>query len=185
MITWGYIAGFLDGDGWITVSKNKHASTKRYVIGLTQSKHELIAMRKIFRFIKRHGIRATFLERGTFKSTTPMLNIHVKHQKSVVKFIKFVMPFLLIKINKARECLSYTESRLKQRGVGLLDLKNRKKKYWKESEIKLLLKLQSQYNSNKTIGNILGRSSNSVAHKLLREGIIRSHRFPVNLPRCS
>lgn len=22
MITWAYIAGFLDGDGWITVSKN-------------------------------------------------------------------------------------------------------------------------------------------------------------------
>ena len=36
MITWAYVAGFLDGDGWITGSKNKNCSTIRFAVGLTQ-----------------------------------------------------------------------------------------------------------------------------------------------------
>jgi len=40
MITWAYLAGFIDGDGWITVRKNKNCKTKKYVVGLTQSSKE-------------------------------------------------------------------------------------------------------------------------------------------------
>lgn len=178
-INWGYIAGFLDGDGWITSSKNKNARTKRYLIGFTQSKERYKYMNIILKFIKSHGIKATLIERvsnSQIKTDVPMLNIQIKEQESVVKFMNNVKPFLLIKEDKGKECLEYTKLRLIKRGKFLSNYKQKKRKYWNKKEIKNLIKLQKEGYSNKTIGNTLKRSSDSIGNKLHRMNEVRTQK---------
>jgi hypothetical protein len=170
MINWAYIAGFLDGDGWITVSKNKNANTKRYTVGLTQSKKRNEAMIKIYKFIQRHRINATFFERTVntiIKANYPMINIHIKEQKSLIKILKFLIPFLLIKKKLAIEAFNYTKERIIKRDNGYI-YTQKKKKYWRLKEIKKLIILKKQGYGDKSIAKILKRNSDSISHKLYR-----------------
>ena len=179
-MTWEYIAGFLDGDGWITISKDKNRSTKRYVVGFTQSARQEIFMLYLQSFLIENGIKAPMINRSVSNNiaeNAEMLNIHVKEQKSVVTLLELINPHLFMKKELGEEALLYTKDRLEKRGYGLKNIKQKKKMYWKEEEDNQLKILQEEGFSNIVIANKLKRSVNSVGSRLSRLGIIRDKKF--------
>lgn len=182
-ITWAYIAGFLDGDGWISHSEWKGKTKNRYGnkniiynIGLTQLATCKKEMKMIYDFLCFHNINAFYIERkqkGTIKGTADMINIQIKEHESVVKFLNKIKRFLLIKKIIAEQCLSYIKSKISKRRMinrqknSILEKQNAKKK-WSDKEIKILKAMLENNDSNITIAYVLGRSVDSVAKKINR-----------------
>ncbi len=177
MITWAYIAGFLDGDGWITVSQNKNATTQRWTIGFTQSykKHEF--MQTLFEFLMNNGINCDIKERivmGSIHKETRMINIMIRTQEAVFLLSKKLIPFLVMKKTLAIHAMTYTKNRMKKRGFGLTNKKQKKRIYWKESDDNKLKNLINNGFSNLAIANELNRSIDSVGHRLYRIKLTRN-----------
>lgn len=176
MITWEYLAGFLDGDGWITFSMNKNCSTRRYAIGFTQANREKRSMKRILNFLIQNGINAKMKPRvveGSIKKKTKMLNIIVREQVSMVRLLEKVAQHLLFKRKKALEGLKYLKDRIDKRGVGLEVHVQKTKRYWKIEEDKNLLILHRRRYSSRAIAFRLSRSIDSVSHRLYRLGVTR------------
>lgn len=190
MITWAYVAGFLDGDGWITKTKYKRKSDSNkeygfenyiYAAGMTQLIVCENEMRQIYDFLVLKGIKATWLQRkqrSNISGNGDMVNIHIKHQESLIEFLKKIMPYLLLKKKIGQECLEYLENKKIQREKE----NNAKKKllscqttniYWSREEIDILKRLLKEGYSNTYIASQLNRSVNSIGHKIYRMKIGR------------
>lgn len=173
MISWPYLAGFLDGDGWITASKNKNCSTKRYTVAFTQSATTHEQMKAIREFIQMDGIRVGWVNRLSVTPSAPlpvpMINLMVKKQASVVQLLEHLLPHLLIKRGVAEEALTYTKTRLHQRGYGLIVPINNQRRPWTEKEEAQLLKLWDEGNlRTRAIAFELNRTMHSVSQKLAK-----------------
>lgn len=176
---WAYVAGFLDGDGWVTSSANKNCQTRKYTIGFTQHSREEKVMRKIRRFMRYYGIRVSWITRVVgprckIKSDAPMINLHIKEQESVIRFLKHTLPYINIKKDIATECYVYTKHRMTKMGRGLQAYKQEKNKLWSEDEVSKLLSLHKKGYNNKAIGIKMFRSPDSISHKLYKLKIRRN-----------
>ena len=84
MISWEYLAGFLDGDGWITSSKNKNCRTIRYTIGFTQKATCESQMKMICKFLNEREICASIRHRFSKTPSAPtpveMVNVIISKQ---------------------------------------------------------------------------------------------------------
>lgn len=173
MITWAYIAGFLDGDGWITKS-NLKSGRPVYLAGLTQVATRRNEMIKIHNFLLSHDIRSKFKLRNkhNWKSSLKMVNITVKEQKSILKFLSKIKPYLLIKKPMADEVVNYVKSRIKIRNIKAF-ISNNKKMKWTNVEVNLLKSLAAVGMSNIEISQKLHRGTTSICRKIHRLNIHR------------
>lgn len=167
-INWAYIAGFLDGDGWITFSKNKHCDTYYYVVGFTQIATRIDFMREIYKFLQENKVNATFIERDSKnnidpKGYTKMINIHIKEIRSLIFVLKNILPFILLKRDKAENCLKYLLEKESKRCYGVQ--KPSGYKSWTKSEIKRLITMHNNGFNHNVIAKSLYRSTNSISQK--------------------
>jgi hypothetical protein len=167
MITWGYIAGFLDGDGWITKTLSKRGRPT-YLAGLTQNETCKQFMVEIHKFLVYNKINAKILLRNKYncKSKLKMVNITVKEQKSLVKFLTKIKPFLLIKKDVCNEALQYLKDRICVRKLTAKCSVDKRK--WTTSEYEILKKLVEKNCSNIEISHELNRGTQAVANKISR-----------------
>jgi hypothetical protein len=174
-MTWAYLAGFLDGDGWITSSASG-IRTRRYTIGLTQKETALPFMQDIAAFLDEHGVAYQWVRRSVVspRVSTPvmMVDIRVSQQSSVVKLATQLLPHLRLKRAMAAECLDSVTRRLDQRGVGVLHHVFQPAA-WTYDEVCRLRDLHASGNGNRSIASKLGRSVDSVSHKLYRLRLVR------------
>ena len=163
IITWGYIAGFIDCDGWISCSKKNEK--KYYIIGFIQNIKRIEYMREIYRFLKEHRINVFHITRSnknsTFKGGT-VIQLHIKERDSVVRLIVNILPFLLIKKEKALECLKYVIKPDETYGTS---------RYWKRKEIHTLKRLYKQKIELNEIAKQMNRTINSIKYQLSKLGI--------------
>jgi hypothetical protein len=168
-ITWAYIAGFLDGDGWICITKDKDLKIKNCMIGFTQKSTEEKYMKKIFDFLQQNGINSIFFKRIVINKLVPkkveMINIYVKKQESVVKLLENILPFILIKKEKANEAYLHASKRLKLRGHGSILPTNCAKRFWKKEEIEMLKSMKAEGYNRTAIAVKLNRSIDSITRK--------------------
>lgn len=170
MISWPYIAGFLDGDGWVTRSKNKNCNTYRYTIGLTQKSDQYKSMKSIFMFLKMHGINGNMFKRdshGSIKGITEMINIYITNQSSLIRLANFLIPHLLIKKDKMVRCEKDLSERRTARGLGTANLSKAGKK-WSRAEERILLKMRKDKYSFLAISDRLNRKINTLYKKYFR-----------------
>ena len=167
MITWSYIAGFLDGDGWIGKCYLK-SGRPIYLAGVTQVALQKELMLEIHKFLINNGINSKFKVRNknNWKSSLKMVNVTVKEQKSLLKFLTKIKPYLLIKKALAEEVVIYLKKRIKTRNLKPLPSKN--KRYWSNSDCKKLYFLVNKGMSNVEISHRLNRGTGAVAHKIKR-----------------
>lgn len=174
MITWQYIAGFLDGDGWITMSARKPYPAP--TIGFTQHSRTRVYMMEIAEFLQFNNVIASVRDRrvmGSINKETIMINVMVREQRSVALLLENIIPYLLFKRDKAEECLKFVRDRIAKRGIEGADCLQSTNHYWKPSEIEELLRLQSEGYSNRAIAKLLNRSTDSISHKLNRLKVVR------------
>jgi hypothetical protein len=178
MISWAYLAGFLDGDGWITKNKNKNCGTESWTIGWTQTARERVAMTQMRDWMHQRGIRSSMVDR-TVKTQildkSQMVNIHVKEQKSALRLLLNIRSHLLMKKHLAEACITHLRSRIRMRG----DTKNPVPTQptnvrWTRREIVRLKSMHESGYRNRAIASALGRSKHSVAQKLCKLGMTRS-----------
>lgn len=171
-MSWSYLAGFLDGDGWITCSQSGKKNL-RYIIGFTQKSSNEWFMKEICNFLENEEVTYTYSTRTVISPKVPtpvkMINIIITTQHSVKKAAHRLLPHLVLKKVKAEECLLYVSERLDKRGNGVNVLKKQTTNfYWKEEEVNKLLKLHKEGHGNISIASKLGRSVNSIAQYLRR-----------------
>lgn len=135
-------------------------------------------MDEIHNFLREEGIQAQIFDRWVkppyMKERTLMTNISVKAQGSLVVMMEAMIPHLLMKQVTARQCLTFARSRLDRRGIGsVAPNKQKTNVYWQREEISRLLELHNEGHGNLSIAAKLGRSRESVTHKLMRLGVRR------------
>ena len=86
-VTWSYLAGFLDGDGWITESKTKNSKFKRITVGFTQKSELKTEMMVIKDYLTNNGINARAAYRDSITPSAPMpvnmINITISEQQEI------------------------------------------------------------------------------------------------------
>jgi hypothetical protein len=177
-VTWEYFAGFLDGDGWITGSRNRNCRTIKYTVGVTQLLSQKPAMMMLAQFLEAQGVAVQIVERiseGILKTKTPMIDIRICEQASLVFILQKIIPHLLMKRDKAEACLRDLQIRREHRAV---DVECRAAQptnvYWTQHDIDSLLALHDAGFGNRAIAARLERSVDSVSKKLHRLQIRRS-----------
>jgi len=169
MITWSYLAGFLDGDGWITSSQNKNAKTRRFAVGYTQKYTQEIYMREIYKFLLDNEISSSWIYRISKTKRAPkptkMINITIRDQESIVRILSEITPFLLIKKGKAIDCLSDIRNRWEKIGRGKQRFESAKSRDWTKEEIDIMVSLKASGFNNPAIAIKLERTTHSVSQK--------------------
>jgi len=165
-ITWPYIAGFVDCDGWVTFST-------KYLIGLTQSSNYIKEMEAISNFLNDNNISNSLTIRDSvsmirgIKSKKKMVNVMVFKQSSLILLCEKILPYSLIKKDKIINCLDWCEKRKFDR---CLDIKNIDKQptniYWKDDEIVKLIEMVELKYAYKRIAYELNRSVDSISSKI-------------------
>jgi hypothetical protein len=181
-ITWGWVAGFFDGDGWVTYAYNRNCSTKRYAAGFTQRATGKWMMTRLSRFLVSKGIRTKVIERDVKVPQLPvkvqMLDVRIREQRSLEIFFESVLPFLILKRRYAIDCLKYVSDRLEKRGLNVVPIEAQVTNiYWTKNDVSMLLKLHKQGYANRVIAAKLNRSVNSVTQRLRRMGLTRIDRM--------
>lgn len=174
MITWQYLAGFLDGDGWITISLRRRYPAP--TIGFTQHSRERARMIEIAEFLQSNDVMSSVRDRrvmGSIKKETIMTNVMIREQRSVALLLENTIPYLLFKKDKASECLKFLKDKIAKRGIEGTDCPRFTNHYWTPFEIEELLRLQHEGYSNRAIAQLLERSYDSIGHKLYRLKVVR------------
>lgn len=168
MITWGYIAGFIDGDGWISSSiTNERTGNIRYQVGLTQSVRREPRMFDIADFLRSRGIACSFIKRRkNWKSKLGMINVVINRKSSVVELLTKIRPYLLLKKELANDALIYLKEKARRRAV--LPCRSLNAKKWTLRDLLNLRDYVSSDWTNAMISNKMGRGTNSIALKISR-----------------
>ena len=171
MINWPYLAGFLDGDGWISKSQNRNCKTKAINIGFTQLCIRRHYMEEIRSFLLKNNVQCHIYNRKAPSNIhkegfAMMTNVYIKGIPSVIKFLSETIPFLLIKKQKAKECYKYLLDKEDKRAVPI-QLPNGYKE-WDKKEIKMLLYMKRKNFTYNSIAKRLNRSSTSVIKKYFK-----------------
>ena len=159
-------------------SKNKNCATRSYVVGFTQEQKHEDSMLLMLDFLRTQGVRASFVQRVSRvrkdQREVPMVDIQVREQASIVLLLEGILPHLVIKKKLASEALGYVEDRLFKRGHGVQVVAAQPKdKIWTAEELDKVVALRRAGHSTRSIAGALGRSMDSVAHKLSRLGQMR------------
>lgn len=130
---WSYLAGFLDGDGWITITKRKDV-----IVGFCQK--EIKILKDISRFLKQNGIYSAFSKSSKgFKNIT--INVlRIERNSDALHTLRQIEPFLKIKKNKARQAIYVIRK-----------FRNTKRKYFNYEDKQTVRKLLRKGSSIKNI----------------------------------
>lgn len=134
-MTWQYIAGFFDGEGWVSKAPKPERCLAKYVIGMGQATHQGHVLVKIAEFMRSQGVRCRS-HREHPSSGTQMDRLIVGDSASIVSFITAVMPHLLVKHEKcavalvaAKQCMDRINDR-KTRVARALQMKSEGASSW-------------------------------------------------------
>lgn len=168
MITWAYLAGFLDGDGWITSYEvNARTKNRRHVAGLTQAITCEPFMRMMNLFLRQKGISTSlFVRKKNWKSKIWMVNITIDRQEDLLKFLTKIKPYLVIKKEAAAKTIS--QLKFKQRRRAVVSHPSSGPVQWSQNDLKSLKKYVSLGWNNRMISSKLRRGVYSIAAKISR-----------------
>lgn len=173
---WAYIAGCVDCDGWISqTGKDESGALKKnyaVTVGITQHVSCKDGMERIAEFMRGEGLSVCLVDRDSnTHHNTPMLNITVKENRSVVELLEKISPYMLFKKEKAEVCISD----LKDKMVRLRNVSDAtpaagaKRRYWTPEEVETAHRMKSDGYNLVAIAETLGRSHQSVAQRLDRD----------------
>lgn len=113
-MTWEYIAGFFDGEGWVTRYPKPEGCLAKYVCGMAQATYQGQVIYDIAAFLKVKGVKCHVRSDHTNNRTTSMVRLSISDCSSLVGFMKGVLPHLLVKHEKSAACLEASSQCLKR-----------------------------------------------------------------------
>lgn len=100
---WSYIAGFFDGEGWITYRGNANSDNKTVVLGLGQKQKMILD--KIRGWLN--------VERCLTVDRHEQWSLQIAAKDKVLVILKALKPFLIIKQEKAEKAIKYIQEDIK------------------------------------------------------------------------
>lgn len=172
MITWEYLAGFLDGDGYITHYATGH--TVRYTVGFTQKATREVYMKQIFDFLVDENVSPKWVPRVSQTPSAPtpvaMIDIRVSEQRHIISLLEKLQAHLVFKKTLAIQCLCDLKDRRLKRGDDMLEQYPKAQRTgWSDIDIKTLQEMAQQGYQAKVIAAALRRTPISIwkkAHRL-------------------
>lgn len=89
-MNWSYVAGFFDGEGCVSKSNRK-----TYSVTICQADFQGQVLLDISEFLESEGIGSAIYSAG--KSIRPCSNLMITNQRSLLKFLESVLPFIIVK----------------------------------------------------------------------------------------
>ena len=134
MMSWAYIAGFLDGEGCISLCPNQaRPLATNLQITMSQTGVEgFCVLSEIKEFLSEHGMKSYLRPNNSpskRKHTThrEMWNLSLMARPSTVPFLRSVLPYLHVKKVKAQDCLRYMIIFPDRRGFHFKELNSKRK----------------------------------------------------------
>jgi murein L,D-transpeptidase YcbB/YkuD len=102
-MSWQYIAGFFDGEGtiWYKLKKDKKNRTK-FSVSMSQSEKQGRVLYEIQKFLKKNLIEAKIYHR---KKRDNAMVLEFSNRQEAYKFLIKILPFLIVKQEKAKEAI--------------------------------------------------------------------------------
>jgi hypothetical protein len=108
-LSWQYIAGFFDGEGWISYSGYKKVTP---VTGVRQAARPDRILHLIAQFLGSNGVRFSLHpNKQTRPSSLPQETLLILDWKSILRFLEAVFPYLVVKRAKAKHAIAYIRNR--------------------------------------------------------------------------
>lgn len=110
MLSWPYIAGFFDGEGHIRFHNTSLKHKGALYCTIVQTKDEgLYLLDDIAVFLASHGIRSKVHENSKPSSLkhAQCYRIDILGWDNSIRFLKFMMPYMVIKKLKAQDMIRY------------------------------------------------------------------------------
>lgn len=104
-MTWEYIAGFFDGEGWIQKYNKPAHCLAKYGIGIGQSTCQDQVLYEISNFLKTQGVKCRMCTESKVPNRTQMTRLKIYDSVSIVNFLTQVIPYLLVKHAKSASAL--------------------------------------------------------------------------------
>lgn len=117
MITWGYVAGFFDGDGSLTLFLRKRGKDKGQIepkLCFSNSNREVMVLLKDFLGVGTINLR-TSNQKATFFYRKPQYQLHIGGLDDIIRILKHCLPYLIIKREPAKLVLEFCNLRTRRR----------------------------------------------------------------------
>ena len=115
-ITKEYLAGFVDGEGSITLYKRKDIRTKK---GFTiNAKFSIGNTNQDFMKELNSCGGQPFIRKYNGENCKPLYELNIQDLKGIRVFLKAIQPYLIIKKKQAELMIEFIESRLSHKGSG-------------------------------------------------------------------
>jgi hypothetical protein len=108
-VSWEYLAGFFDGEGWIT--SDCGYGSKYFVIGMCQLESKDRVLKEIIRFLKTKEI---FCQQY-FRPRTKVSQLRIRGDENMMKFLEGVLPYLIVKEAHAKAAMKYLKQTIPAR----------------------------------------------------------------------
>ncbi len=151
-MSWQYIAGFFDGEGCIchSISNNGY---KRYDISMSQKPIKVLKIIRIF--LLRHDIESKIHK----DKCTGVHVVTISGRINKAMFLNRILPYLIVKKDKAEECLEWIKNCHAKGGLHLIEKR-------KIEELRNLGLTQGQ------IGKEIGRSQRTIYSYCRKEDLL-------------
>jgi intein/homing endonuclease len=109
MMSWEYIAGFFDGEGWVGMSMGVRRNCSNVRVRIVQTAERgRILLETIQAFIAKAGIKSSVRISPTGDDNRQILWVlEISSRDSTLRFLRMVMPFIHIKRTEAQDIIRY------------------------------------------------------------------------------
>ena len=134
MINWSYIAGFLDGEGSLTITKHKRSSSKTRLVSridFYNSNEKVI--KKIQKFLEKYEINCKIYKRQLDKKWKFVFSLKILRLEDQFRLLEYIKNKLIVKTEQYKVLFNFLKIRIN---------KIKKKEYdFSEEEFKLQEKI--------------------------------------------
>ena len=154
-ISWQYIAGFVDGEGciyFVRFVRDKNSPYRGGAFSIQQIITNRKVIDEIHEFLNQQRIFSHIYICKQSKNAMgkiPIISLEIARQRDLLNFLKEIVPFLIVKKEKAQQVISLIEKQqIKRRGTSKLS--------WREQDE--IIKLWNEGKTTTEIGEKMGRS---------------------------
>ncbi len=119
-MTWSYLAGFFDGEGCISIARQRTRTYGCFLIEMAQTGQEgKEVTEEIKEFLESQEVRSELRSTGKPNRRT-VWDLRIRNRDSIRNFIKGVFPYLRVKKVKCQDVLRYMTAFPSLRGMGCM-----------------------------------------------------------------
>jgi len=129
-MNWDYIAGFFDGEGWVTLYREKNNKWGKAVkVGIEQK--DIKPLKEIKSFLEKEGLNKVCLYNRHNRVTS---SLQIQNKFDINLFLKKMIPRVIVKKKRCIECQRFIQDKWYKIGAYPEQTKEEAYRYWKKGK---------------------------------------------------